>query len=60
MKILRKLTALLVLPIADSFADERARFLVPPEVVIHHTVERSFIGPGMIVLENGDILMAAP
>lgn len=60
MKILRTLTALLVLPVAASYADERALFLVPPEVVIHHTPQRSFIGPGMIVLENGDILMAAP
>lgn len=38
----------------------RARFIVEPEVVIRHSAERSFIGPGMFVLENGDILMAAP
>ena len=37
-----------------------ARFVVPPEKCIAHTPERSFIGPGTIRLENGDILMAAP
>jgi len=37
-----------------------ARFVVPPEKFIAHTPERSFIGPGTIVLENGEILMAAP
>ena len=31
-----------------------------PEIVISHTPDRSFIGPGTIRLENGDILMAAP
>jgi hypothetical protein len=39
---------------------EKAQFLVPPDIFIHHTPERSFIGPGMLMLENGDILMAAP
>ncbi|MEY5024593.1 MAG: Sialidase precursor, partial [Verrucomicrobiota bacterium] len=39
---------------------QKAPVLVPPEVIIRHTPERSFIGPGMFVLENGDILMAAP
>jgi sialidase-1 len=38
----------------------QADFVVPPEVVIAHTPDRSFIGPGTIRLENGDILMAAP
>jgi hypothetical protein len=33
---------------------------VAPEVVISHTPDRSFIGPGTIVLDNGEILMAAP
>ncbi|MFM8702605.1 MAG: sialidase family protein, partial [Planctomycetia bacterium] len=37
-----------------------ARFVVPPETVVAHTPQREFIGPGTIVLENGDILMAAP
>jgi hypothetical protein len=39
---------------------QSASFVVKPEVFIHHTPERSFIGPGMLALENGDILMAAP
>jgi sialidase-1 len=39
---------------------EKARFIVPPDIFIHHSPERSFIGPGMFVLDNGDILMAAP
>ena len=33
---------------------------MPPETFVAHTPERNFIGPGTIVLENGDILMAAP
>ena len=45
---------------ATSRADDTARFVVPPAVFIRHTAERSFIGPGMIALANGDILMAAP
>lgn len=55
--------SLSVLRAADSHPPagfERARFIVEPEFVIRHSVERSFIGPGMFVLENGDILMAAP
>ncbi len=43
-----------------AFAADKAHFLVPPEVVVPHTPERSFIGPGMFVFENGEILMAAP
>jgi len=39
---------------------QRADFVVKPEVFMHHTPERSFIGPGMFQLANGDILMAAP
>ena len=38
----------------------KARFVVPPVVFLHHTAERSFIGPGMFQLENGELLMAAP
>ena len=38
----------------------QATFVVAPEVVISHTTDRSFIGPGTIRLEHGDILMAAP
>ena len=54
------LTALLLAPLAALHAAEKAPFIVPPEVFIHHTPERSFIGPGMFRLEKGDILMAAP
>ncbi len=39
---------------------KKARFIVAPEIFIHHTAERSFIGQGAILLENGDILMAFP
>lgn len=52
--------ALLCVALGNLPAAEKAQFIVAPEVVIHHTSERSFIGPGMFVLENGDILMAAP
>jgi hypothetical protein len=58
--ILTLLTALLLAPVAALYADEKAHFIVEPEIFIHHTPQRSFIGPGMIVLENGDLLMAAP
>lgn len=47
-------------PLAALHAAEKAKFIVEPEIFIHHTPERSFIGPGMFALENGDILMAAP
>lgn len=43
-----------------AFAADKAHFLVPPEVLIPHTPERSFIGPGVFVLENGELLMSAP
>ena len=39
---------------------EKAHFVVEPQVFMHHTPERSFIGPGMLQLPNGDLLMAAP
>jgi len=54
------LAAHLLAPLASLQAGEKAQFIVPPEVFIHHTPERSFIGPGMLRLEKGDILMAAP
>ncbi len=38
----------------------KARFIVDPERFIRHTAERSFIGPGMIRLDSGELLMAAP
>ena len=41
-------------------AVEKAHLIIPPEVVIYHTPERSFIGPGMFAMESGDILMAVP
>ena len=43
-----------------SPASKHAEFVVAPEVVVQHTPDRSFIGPGTIRLDNGDILMAAP
>ncbi len=39
---------------------QRARYIVEPSIFVRHTPERSFIGPGTLRLENGDILMAAP
>lgn len=38
----------------------RARYIVEPRIFIHHTEQRSFIGPGTFRFENGDLLMAAP
>jgi hypothetical protein len=38
----------------------RSHYICEPQFFIHHTAERSFIGPGSIRMENGDILMAAP
>ena len=38
----------------------RAEFVQEPKVVIGHTPERTFIGPGTLQLPSGDILMAAP
>ena len=44
----------------NKFDFERAEFILKPEIFIKHTSEREFIGPGSILLKNGDILMAAP
>jgi len=38
----------------------RAEFVVPPAVIIPHSPERVFIGPGTNQLPNGDILLLAP
>ena len=57
---MKTILTLLLLTAGLIHAVEKARFIVPPEVVVHHTKERSFIGPGMFVVESGDILMAAP
>jgi len=38
----------------------RAKFVVPPEVIFRHTTDRTFVGPGMIQLPDGDILLVAP
>ena len=38
----------------------RADFIVEPHIFIAHTAERTFIGPGTILLKNGEILMVAP
>jgi len=38
----------------------RARFVVEPNVFLLHSPTRSFIGPGTVALENGELLMAAP
>lgn len=60
MKLILTLTAVLFALLTELPAAEKAQFILPPEIFIHHTPERSFIGPGMLALENGDILMAAP
>jgi len=60
MKIILTLATLLLTFLSESPAAGKAQFIIPPSVIIHHTPERSFIGPGMLVLENGEILMAAP
>ena len=39
---------------------QKATFVVEPSRFLSHTPDRSFIGPGTIRLDNGDILMAAP
>lgn len=38
----------------------RAEYVIKPELFITHTAERSFIGPGTVLLKNGELLMAAP
>ncbi|MBP6507985.1 MAG: exo-alpha-sialidase [Opitutaceae bacterium] len=45
-------------PSSTGFA--RTAFLVPPEIFIRHTETRGFIGPSLIRLRDGSILMAAP
>ena len=37
-----------------------AEFVMPPEIFLHHTVDRAFVGPGTFQLKNGDVIMAAP
>lgn len=56
------LTAMLLMPLAALPAAERATFVREPHVVIKHGVNdgRYFIGPGMFVLKDGSVLMAAP
>jgi photosystem II stability/assembly factor-like uncharacterized protein len=52
-----------VIPAAAADAPkpfQEATFVVEPSRFLSHTPDRSFIGPGTIRLENGDILMAAP
>lgn len=44
----------------DRFIFSKAEFIVKPEIFIHHTEERAFIGAGTFLLKNSDILMAAP
>ncbi|MBK8856441.1 MAG: exo-alpha-sialidase [Opitutaceae bacterium] len=38
----------------------RAGFILPPELFIRHTADRGFIGPALIGLRDGSLLMAAP
>lgn len=45
---------------ADVPSFKKAEFIVAPEIFIHHTAHRLFIGQGAILLQNGDILMAFP
>ena len=56
------LTTLLLAPLAALHAADRAAFVREPRVVIQHGVNdgRYFIGPGMFVLKDGSVLMAAP
>jgi len=49
-----------VLKSIDQPLFSKAEFIVKPEIFIKHTAERDFIGPGTHLLDNGDILMAAP
>ena len=35
-------------------ASKQADFIVAPDVVVQHTPNREFIGPGTIRLDNGD------
>jgi hypothetical protein len=45
---------------SDQLLLKNAEFIVEPKLFIRHTAERAFIGPGTFLLENGDVLMAAP
>ncbi|MDB6093804.1 MAG: hypothetical protein JWM32_1366 [Verrucomicrobia bacterium] len=38
----------------------RAEFVVPPAVVVPHVPDRVFIGPSLVPVAGGDILMLAP
>jgi hypothetical protein len=60
--LLLLLSAVSALPAADSKAlpFARADFIVAPEVIIQHTPERMFVGPGTTQLPSGDILLLAP
>ena len=62
LTLLAALSALLLAPLAVLDAAERATFLRDPQVVIQHGMNdgRYFIGPGMLVLKDGSVLMAAP
>ncbi|MFN6051778.1 MAG: hypothetical protein ACK47R_13190, partial [Planctomycetia bacterium] len=35
----------------SSHAAEKAKAILPPEIIIRHTKERNFIGPGMLALD---------
>ncbi|NBV86218.1 MAG: exo-alpha-sialidase [Verrucomicrobia bacterium] len=55
-------TVLLLASLTALHAADRATFVREPNVVIKHGVNdgRYFIGPGMFVLKDGSVLMAAP
>jgi hypothetical protein len=44
----------------ESTGAPRATFVVPSDVIIPHTAQRNFIGPGTIRLRDGEILLVAP
>jgi hypothetical protein len=46
--------------VANQPLYKKAGFIVEPKIFIRHTAERAFIGTGTFLLENGDVLMAAP
>ncbi len=56
------LASLLLAPLAALHASDRAAFVREPHVVIKHGVNdgRYFIGPGMLALKDGSVIMAAP
>ena len=43
-----------------DLAAPRARFLLPPAMLFPHTADRAFIGPALLRLGDGTLLMAAP